>query len=159
MVLLVARALRPQGVRLDDGTYLRLLAVTTGPQHQFSTGLRYESAPYRWLPARLRDRMGWRPRASVVQVTDADSLMVWYSLFIPGTTTPPSRLFRSVDLIGPTGDRIAAGAQSRVLLTDGSGAGLVLFPGLAAVPEGARLRFQAGTTVAVATPTLNPAAR
>lgn len=163
LLLLAMRVARPQGIALGDGAYLRLLAVTTGPQHQFSTGRRYESAPYRWLPASLRDRFGWRRRASVVQVADADSLMVWYSMFVPGATPPPSRLLRSVDLIGPGGERIAVGAQSRVLLDDGSAAGLVLFPGIAAVPAGARLRMVSGSggepAVTLAIPEPGTAAR
>jgi len=156
LAVLGARVLRPQGIRLQDGTYLRVLATTTGPQHHFATGRRYERAPYRWLPSMLRDRLGWRASASAVQVTDADSLMVWFAIHVPGTTNPPPRLFRSVDLIGPSGNLMSIGAQSPVTLADGTRAGLVLFPGLHAAPEGARLRFRHGTGTGLVMETAMP---
>ncbi len=142
-VLLARLALQPAGVRLADGTYLRVLAATAGPNHVFALGERFERRPFIWLPPALRDRLGWRGYAATVSVADSASVMLWFTSYAPATHSLKPRTFTRIELVDANGDVLSVAAQAPVLLAH-SEAGLLLFPGVTNFPDGTRLRFRYG---------------
>lgn len=141
--LAVGLALRPAGVRLADGTYLRVLAVTVGPNHVFSTGERFERRPLVWLPLVLRDRLGWRHYSLNLPVADSASVMLWLASYSPATRSLKPRTFTAVELVDAEGNVLSQGAQAAVPVPSRE-AGLVLLPGVTNFPAGSRLRFRYG---------------
>lgn len=142
-VLAVGLAIRPSGVRLADGTYLRLLAATVGPNHVFTSGERFERQPFVLLPLWLRDRLGWRGYAATVSVADPASMMLWFTSYSPETRSLKPRTFTRIELVAGNGDILSVAGQAPVLLAHGE-TGLVLFPGVTNFPAGSRLRFRYG---------------
>lgn len=142
-VLLVGLALRPAGVRLADGTYLRVLAATVGPNHAFSTGAWSGRRPFVWLPLALRDRLGWRHYSLTVPVADSNSVMLWLASYSPATRSLKPRTFTTVELVDAEGNVLSQGAQASVPIPSRE-AGLVLLPGVTNFPAGSRLRFRHG---------------
>jgi hypothetical protein len=142
-VLLASLAVRPAGVRLADGTYLRVLAATVGPNHSFSTGAWFVRRPLVWLPLPLRDRLGWRGYSLNLTVADSASVMLWLASYSPATRSLKPRTFTAVELVDAEGNVLSQGAQAAVPVPSRE-AGLVLLPGVTHFPTGSRLRFRYG---------------
>lgn len=140
---LIWLALRPAGTRLADGTYLRVLAVTSGPNHSFATGERYSRRPFIWLPTPLLNRLDWRSHGASVQMEDAASTLVWFTSYDPGEGRLKPRTFNRVELVSADGIVLAVAAQAPFQVA-GRQVGLLFFPGLTNLPPDSRLRLYRG---------------
>jgi hypothetical protein len=140
---LIWLALRPAGTRLTDGTYLRVLAVTSGPNHSFATGERYSRRPFIWLPTPLLNRLDWRSHGASVWVEDAASTLVWFTSYDPREDRLKPRTFNRVELVAADGTVLTVAAQAPFQVA-GRQVGLLFFPGLTNLPPDSRLRLYRG---------------
>ena len=111
-LLLCDRAL--SGLRLQDGSRLRILGIGRGPGGAVEFPRSYARPPFTWIPPTLRQRFGLFPMnlALTIRDTAPDAVFVWFTRDGLKAGKGHPRLFFYVEVVDASGQVIGEAAQT-----------------------------------------------